>query len=118
MKMRNLKGIKLFSAVFDEISKINNDKSVSTLDLMLAAQQLIKISKKEYSYRDEDKQRTFSDYYSHEVDIAFNKYQKDIFETEANHYSNRDNSDSSFMAFTHFCQASSDPILGGTYAQI
>jgi hypothetical protein len=116
MKTHNLKGIKLFDAVFDEISKINNDDSVSTVDLMLAAQQLIKISKKEYSNRDEVKQRSYSDYYSHEVDTAFNKYQKDIFKTESNYYSDQDNSDSDFIAFSHLCQASSDSILGGIYA--
>ena len=116
METNSLKGIKLLGAVFDEISKINPDENVSTVDLMLAAQQLIKISKKEYSNRDESKQRIYSDYYSHEVDTAFNKYQKDISKTEINYYSDQDNFDTDFMAYSNFCQATSGSILGGIYA--
>ena len=79
---KQLKGIALFAAVYQELSK-SLGEDLSAAELMQAAHELIKISKRGYIDKVGVERPGRPNYYSHETDTAIDKYAWRIFESEA-----------------------------------
>ena len=79
---KKLFGIDLLNTIKAELSDALNDQEVSEMDLFLAAQQLIDISRKEYiepNFRDQAQR---AGYFSHAVDTAITKMQSSLWRNE------------------------------------
>lgn len=79
-----LRGITLLGEIFGEIySQLEGIEDVDPEDLLLAAQELIALSKREYVTNKHPDPRSPVEYYSCEVDAAFRSFQGRIWENEA-----------------------------------
>lgn len=77
-----LKGLHLLQAVKGELFDVLDGQGVSDMDLYLAAQQLIDLSKKEYIEPNYNDQAQRAGYYSHAVDTAITKMQSSLWRNE------------------------------------
>ena len=84
--MRNinqkLSGLNLLTAVKDELAIHLDDTEVSEMDIFLAAQQLIEISRSEYIEAEFRDRTDKPGYYSHAVDTAITKMQSSLWRNE------------------------------------
>jgi hypothetical protein len=77
-----LRGVSLLAAVYGELQDLVPEGSISTADLLAAAQSLIELSKNEYIAKP-DREPSFSTgYFSHDLTLAYAKYQTQIFRNE------------------------------------
>lgn len=77
-----LKRIDLLAAIFGELQDLIPSGSVTTEELLQAAQSLIDLSKNEYIARPDTEPTIRSNYFSHDVSVAFLKYQRQIINNE------------------------------------
>ena len=70
---KKLTGLSLLNAVKEELGSVIQAEEVSEMDLFLAAQQLIEISRSEYIEPEFREQAEKAGYYSHAVDTAITK---------------------------------------------
>jgi hypothetical protein len=77
-----LRGMKLLAAVFGELQDLVPEGSISTEELLSAAQSLIELSRNEYIATPDLKLSSYSGYFSHELTVAFEKYQMRILRNE------------------------------------
>lgn len=78
-----LRGVSLLAAVFGELQDLVPEGSISTEELLSAAQRLIELSRNEYIAKPDREPSLTSGYFSHELTMAFEKYQLQIFRNEA-----------------------------------
>lgn len=81
-----LKRIDLLAAVFGELQELIPDGTITTEELLQAAQSLIDLSKNEYIAKQDTEPAIRSNYFSHDVSIAFLKYQSQIIKNELKMY--------------------------------
>ena len=79
---KKLLGINLLQAIKTELSDAFEGQEVSEMDLFLAAQQLIDISRTEYIEPDFRDQAHRAGYFTHAVDTAFAKMQSSVWRNE------------------------------------
>ena len=79
---KKLFGIDLLQAIKTELGDALNSQDISEMDLFLAAQQLIDISRTEYVVPDFRDQVQKTGYFSHAVDIAITKMQSSLLRNE------------------------------------
>lgn len=77
-----LRGINLLAAVFGELQDLVPEGSISTEELLTAAQSLIELSKNEYITKADRDPSLSSGYFSHDLTVAFEKYQMSILRNE------------------------------------
>ena len=98
---KNLRGAALFAAVYDEISKAVG-KEFSSVQLLQAANELIKISKEEYVDKVAREPAAKPYYYTHSVDSAFFKRPWKVVEEELKTMGASEDSDISAEALARF----------------
>jgi len=79
---KKLQGLNLLNAIKAELGDALEDQDVSELDLFLAAQQLIDISRTEYVELEFRDQAQRAGYFSHAVDTAMTKMQSSLWRNE------------------------------------
>jgi len=79
---KQLFGINLLQAIKAELENAFESQEVSEMDLFLAAQQLIDISRTEYIEPDFRDQTHSAGYFTHAVDTAFAKMQSSVWRNE------------------------------------
>lgn len=77
-----LRGVNLLAAVFGELQDLVPAGTISTEELLSAAQRLIDLSRNEYIAQPDREPSFSSTYFSHEITLAFEKYQLQILRTE------------------------------------
>jgi hypothetical protein len=77
-----LRGVNLLAAVFGELQDLVPEGSISTEELLSAAQKLIELSRNEYIAKPDREPSLSSTYFSHEVTLAFEKFQLQILQNE------------------------------------
>lgn len=83
---KKLRGLTLLQAVKSELSDALEGQEISEIELFLAAQQLIDISRSEYIEPDYRDQRQRPGYFSHEVDTAMTTMQGSLWKNELQHW--------------------------------
>ncbi len=79
MKLRRMD---LLAAVFGELQDLVPEGSISTEELLSAAQRLIELSRNEYIAKPDREPSLSSTYFSHELTLAFDKFQLQILRNE------------------------------------
>lgn len=77
-----LRGVGLLASVFAELRDAVPEGSITTEELLAAAQSLIELSKNDYISKPDREPSRSSDYFSHELTLAFERYQARILKTE------------------------------------
>ena len=80
--IKKLLGLDLLTAIKTELGDALEGQEVSEMDLFLAAQQLIDISRTEYIEPDFRDQAHRAGYFTHAVDTAFAKMQSSVWRNE------------------------------------
>ena len=83
---KKLRGLSLLQAVKSELGDVLEGQEISEIELFLAAQQLIDISRSEYvepDYRDQGRR---PGYFSHAVDTAITTMQSSLWRNELQHW--------------------------------
>ena len=88
---KKLLGINLLQAIKTELGDALKGQEISEMDLFLAAQQLIDISRNEYIEPDFRDQAHRAEYFTHAVDTAFAKMQSSVWRNEAVEWRDDDN---------------------------
>lgn len=88
---KKLRGLSLLQAVKSELGEAVQGKEISEIELFLAAQQLIDISRSEYVEPDYRDQGQRPGYFSHAVDTAITTMQSSLWKNELQHW--RDDED-------------------------
>ena len=79
---KKLRGVSLLSAIYGELTDQLPEQSVGTEELLLSAQRLIDLAKKDYVTDKNPDVAYRAGYYSHDIFTAFDKYQEHIFVNE------------------------------------
>ena len=79
---KKLQGLNLLNAIKAELGDALDGQEVSEMDLFLAAQQLIDISRTEYIEPDFRDQAQRAGYFTHAVDTAMTKMQSSLWRNE------------------------------------
>ena len=83
---KKLRGLSLLQAVKSELGEAVQGKEISEIELFLAAQQLIDISRSEYIEPDYRDQGPRPGYFSHAVDTAITTMQSSLWKNELQHW--------------------------------
>ena len=83
---KKMRGLTLLQAVKSELSDALEGQEISEIDLFLAAQQLIDISRSEYVEPDYRDQAQRPGYFSHAVDTAMTTMQGSLWRNELQHW--------------------------------
>jgi hypothetical protein len=83
---KKLRGLSLLQAVKSELGEAVQGKEISEIELFLAAQQLIDISRSEYIEPDYRDQGQRPGYFSHAVDTAMTTMQSSLWRNELQHW--------------------------------
>lgn len=83
---KKLRGLSLLQAVKSELGEAVQGKEISEIELFLAAQQLIDISRSEYIEPDYRDQGQRPGYFSHAVDTAITTMQSSLWKNELQHW--------------------------------
>ena len=83
---KKLRGLSLLQAVKSELGEAVQGKEISEIELFLAAQQLIDISRSEYVEPDYRDQGQRPGYFSHAVDTAITTMQSSLWKNELQHW--------------------------------
>ena len=83
---KKLRGLTLLQAVKSELGDALEGQEISEIDLFLAAQQLIDISRSEYVEPDYRDQAQRPGYFSHAVDTAMTTMQGSLWRNELQHW--------------------------------
>jgi len=83
---KKLRGLSLLQAVKRELGDVFEGQEISEIDLFLAAQQLIDISRSEYVEPDYRDQAQRPGYFSHAVDTAMTTMQGSLWRNELQHW--------------------------------
>ena len=94
---KKLRGLSLLQAVKSELGEAVQGKEISEIELFLAAQQLIDISRSEYIEPDYRDQGQRPGYFSHAVDTAITTMQSSLWKNEVQHW--RDDEDPKHFQF-------------------
>jgi hypothetical protein len=89
---KKLNGIKLLEKIKAELGDVLEHQGISDMDLFLAAQQLIDISRTEYIEPDFRDQAQRAGYFSHPVDTAITKMQSTLWRNEVVGWHDEDDS--------------------------
>ena len=87
---KKLTGLPLLSAIKEELGSVIQAENISEMDLFLAAQQLIEISRSEYIEPEFREQAEKAGYYSHAVDTAITKMQSSLWRNETTGWHDED----------------------------
>jgi hypothetical protein len=85
-----LRGVNLLAAVFGELQDLVPAGTISTEELLSAAQKLIELSRSEYIAKVDPEPFIRSNYFSHDVLVAFSRYQQQIIRYETRFYGDED----------------------------
>lgn len=73
-KIPNLRGVKLLGAVFAELNNSLSSEDISSEELLLAAQALIELSRKEYNPPGTREEQRHAGYFSYDVSRAIENF--------------------------------------------